>query len=398
MRVKIIEDCMGDFTITKTESGWTVIKDGVQYNITDTNGNGKYDGEDKIVFTDPNSKPLTPEDQIDIRFKTIVANPEGMTPEEMTAYSNYIKQKERKEQQKQEQERIQAEREAAFAEAQKPQKQNFWSKLMTGFSLAMPLLSGIGAGFIGASSNSWQYNSGDKGLRWMSGITSGLLGFGSGLTAMMATQSMSKMFSMQQTMPAYNMNSNINLDNMMQSFYTDMNTQNNMFNQMFDTTMAKRTKQQEEQQQKVRAKYAEQIHQTFKEDDLIPETNKAKLQEIAPASKDSSEYTEEDEQILQQLAATPFVPVESIDVKGDQKGKKLSKEYAMKINQVIKEYNAAIAEDTPEFNKWKNNIEYLQKLISANYINNWSYESITKAIDEILSDPKKKQLTTQLTK
>lgn len=377
---------MGDFTITNTESGWTVIKDGVQYNITDTNGNGKYDGEDKIVFTDPNSKPLTPEDQVDIRFKTIVANPEGMTPEEMTAYSNYMKQKEIKEQQKQEQERIQAEREAAFAEAQKPKKQNFWSKFMTGFSLAMPLLSGIGAGFIGASSNSWQYNSGDKGLRWMSGITSGLLGFGSGLTAMMATQSMIKMFSMQQTMPAYNMNSNINLDNMMQSFYTDLNTQNNMFNQMFDTTMAKRTKQQEEQQQKVRAKYAEQIRETFKDNELIPESNKAKLLEIAPPSKDSADYTEEDEKILQQLAATPYVPVESIDIKGDKKEGKLSKEFALKINNAIKDYNNATADTSTEFTQWQTNIQKLQELIGDN---NVTADDI-KIINQILSNPKGK--------
>ena len=70
----------------------------------------------------------------------------------------------------------------------------------------------------------------------------------------------------------------------------------------------------------------------------------------------------------------------------------------MKINQAIKEYNAATAEDTPEFNNWKNNIEYLQKLISLQYMYAFSYESITKAIDEILNNPKKEQLTTNLTK
>ena len=390
---------MGDFSITNNESGWTVVKDGVTYTIKDTNGNGKYDGEDKISFNDPNSAPLTPEDLVDIKFKTLAANEDGMTPQEMAAYSNYMKQKELQEQQKQQQAELQAQREAALVQAQQPKKKNFWQKLLTGFSFAMPLLSGIGFGIMGANTNSWQYNSGDKGLKILSGISYGMLGFGTGLSAMMQTQSMTNMLSMQQTMPvSYNMLGNSGIDNMMQSFVNDMNNRNTMFNQMFSTASEERTKAQEEQRQKVRSGYADQIRKTFNEDDLIPETNKAKLQEIAPASKDSSEYTEEDEKILQQLAATPYVPVESIDINGDQKGKKLSKEYAMKINQVIKEYNAATAEDTPEFNKWKNNIEYLQKLISANWINNWSYDSITKAIDEILSDPKKEQLTTTLTK
>ena len=62
------------FSIANNESGWTVVKNGAQYIITDTNGNGKYDSEDKISFNDPNSDPLSPEDLIDIQFKTMAAN------------------------------------------------------------------------------------------------------------------------------------------------------------------------------------------------------------------------------------------------------------------------------------------------------------------------------------
>ncbi len=387
------------FSIANNESGWTVVKNGAQYIITDTNGNGKYDSEDKISFNDPNSDPLSPEDLIDIQFKTMAANQEGMSPQEMAAYSNYMKQKELQEQQKQQQAEIQAQREAALVQAQQPKKKNFWQKLLTGFSFAMPVLAGVGFGFMGAGANSWQYNSGDRGLRIMSGISSGMLGFSSGLAAMMQTQTMTNMLSMQQPMTAsYIMPGNSGIDNMMQSFVSDMNNQNTMFNQMFDASEQQRTIVQEEQRQKVRSGYAEQIRKTFQDDDLIPEANKQKLEEIAPPSKDSADYTEEDEILLKQLAETPYVPVESIDIDGTQKGKLLSKEYAMKINQAIKEYNAATAEDTPEFNNWKNNIEYLQKLISLQYMYAFSYESITKAIDEILNNPKKEQLTTNLTK
>ena len=386
------------FSITNTDSGWTVVKNGVTYTITDTNGDGKYDGKDKITFNDPNSDPLTPEDLVDIKFKTLAANSEGMTADEMAQYSNYREQKEAKEQQKKQQEEIQAQKEAALWQAQQPKKRNFWSKLAMGLGFAMPVLSGIGAGFIGASANSWQYGNCDRGLRWMSGLSSGMLGFSAGLSGLFSAMSMRNMMSTV-NMNAYNMYPAANnVNNMMQSFYTEMNNRNDMYNKYFDTIDSKTSDEQETKVQKARSNAAENIRKQFQNDDTIPAANKEKLEEIAPPSKDSDDYTEEDEKYLRQLSETPYVPVDSIDIEGDQKGKLLSKEYALKINNAIKEYHQASAEDTEEFNNWKNNIEYLQKLISLQYMYAFSYESITNAIDEILNEPKKEKLTTVLTK
>ena len=395
-RVKIIEDYMSNsFSVTANEKGWTVVKDGVTYTITDTNNNGRYDyNKDKIIFGDQSANPLSDEDKAEIKFSIMKADPEGMTGAGMAQYEKFIKTKEYQQKVEEEQARLQEERQAAQWAAQQPKKKGFWQKFATVLGFSAPILSGIGAGFIGAGTNSWQYNSCDSGLRWMSGISSGLMGFTTSFATMMPfimgsqSKSLTSSLNLNSLLAQPAVPSTTNFDSLYNQFLTDINR----------TPSIEQQEQQEQRAQQARANYAEQIRKSYRDDELIPEANKQKLEEIAPPSKDSADYTEEDERILKQLAETPYVPIESIDIDGDQKGKLLSKEYAAKINNAIKEYNDAKVEDTPEFEHWKSNIEYLQKLISTNWINNWSYDSITKAIDEILNDPKKEQLTSTLTK
>ena len=378
-RVKIIEDYMSNsFSVTANEKGWTVVKDGVTYTITDTNNNGRYDyNKDKIIFGDQSANPLSTKDKAEIKFSIMKADPEGMTGAEMDQYEKFIKTKEYQQKVEEEQARLQEERQAAQWAASQPRKKSFWEKCATVLGFAMPALTGIGAGLVAAGSNSWQYNNCDSGLKWMSGISGGLMGFTASLTSMMPflmssqNQSMMSSIDLNSLLSQPASTSSINYDNLYNQFLTDVN-QNTTVN--------------EQRAQQARAQYAEQIRETFKDDDLIPESNKTKLLEIAPPSKDSADYTEEDEKILQQLAATPFVPVESIDINGDKKEGKLSKEFALKINNAIKDYNNATADTSTEFTQWQTNIQKLQELIGDKNITDEDIEMI----NQILSDPKGK--------
>lgn len=370
---------MGDFSIEKTKSGWTVIKDGAIYTVTDTNNNGRYDSTDKIIFGDQSANPLSAEDRAEIKFSIMKADPEGMTDAEMAQYAQFVETKEYQQKLEEEQARLQEERQAAQWAAQQPKKKGFWEKFATVLGFTAPVLTGVGAGFIGAGSNSWQYNSGDYGLRWMSGIAAGLSGFTASFASMMPfimgsqTQSLTSSLNLNSLLAQPTVPSTTNFDSLYSRFLTDVNTTPSI-------------EQQEQRAQQARASYAVQVRTSLAADDNVPKSNKDLLNRIAPPLKDPSEYTEDDEKILRQLAATPYVPIESIDMNSEDNDNKLSTHEAQVIQNALAKYNQATADTSQEFTQWKTNIEKLQELIGDKIITEEDREMINK----ILSDPKSK--------
>ena len=370
---------MGDFFIENTESGWTVIKDGATYTVTDTNNNGRYDSTDKIIFGDQSANPLSAEDRAEIKFSIMKADPEGMTDAEMAQYAQFVETKEYQQKLEEEQARLQEERQAAQWAAQQPKKKGFWEKFATVLGFTAPVLTGVGAGFIGAGSNSWQYNSGDSGLRWMSGIAAGLSGFTASFASMMPfimgsqTQSLTSSLNLNSLLAQPTVPSTTNFDSLYSRFLTDVNNTPSI-------------EQQEQRAQQARAQYAEQIRERFKDNDLIPDSNKNKLMEIAPPSKGSSEYTEQDEKTLRQLAATPYVPVNVIDIDDTEEtaANKISTELAEKINKAITDFIKASASTDQEYHNYKQNISKLQDIIGDGSVT----KDDIKLIDKILMNLK----------
>ena len=367
------------FSVTAIETGWTVVKDGVTYTITDTNNNGRYDGNDKIIFGDQSANPLSAEDRAEIKFSIMKADPEGMTDAEMAQYAQFVETKEYQQKLEEEQARLQEERQAAQWAAQQPKKKGFWEKFATVLGFTAPVLTGVGAGFIGAGTNSWQYNSGDSGLRWMSGIAAGLSGFTASFASMMPfimgsqTQLLTSSLNLNSLLAQPTVPSTTNFDSLYSRFLTDVNNTPSI-------------EQQEQRAQQVRASYAEQVRISLLVDDNVPKSNKDLLNRIAPPLKEPSEYTEDDEKILCQLAATPYVPIESIDMNSEDNDNKLSTHEAQVIQNALAKYNQATADTSQEFTQWKTNIQKLQELIRDKDITEEDREMINK----ILSDPKSK--------
>ena len=363
------------FSVTANETGWTVVKDGVTYTITDTNNNGRYDGNDKIIFGDQSANPLSAEDRAEIKFSIMKADPEGMTDAEMAQYAQFVETKEYQQKLEEEQARLQEERQAAQWAAQQPKKKGFWEKFATVLGFTAPVLTGVGAGFIGAGSNSWQYNSGDSGLRWMSGIAAGLSGFTASFASMMPfimgsqTQSLTSSLNLNSLLAQPTVPSTTNFDSLYSRFLTDVNTTPSI-------------EQQEQRAQQARAQYAEQIRERFKDNDLIPESNKSKLMEIAPPSKDSSKYTEQDEKILCQLAATPYVPVNVIDIDDTEETaeNKISTELAEKINKAITDFIKTTASIDQSYYNYTQNINKLKEIINDGSVTNADIELIDKIL------------------
>ncbi len=366
---------MGDFSIEKTKSGWTVIKDGATYTVTDTNNNGRYDSTDKIIFGDQSANPLSAEDRAEIKFSIMKADPEGMTDAEMAQYAQFVETKEYQQKLEEEQARLQEERQAAQWAAQQPKKKGFWEKFATVLGFTAPVLTGVGAGFIGAGSNSWQYNSGDSGLRWMSGIAAGLSGFTASFASMMPfimgsqTQSLTSSLNLNSLLAQPTVPSTTNFDSLYSRFLTDVNTTPSI-------------EQQEQRAQQARAQYAEQVRTRLSADLNVPRSNKELLDQIAAPSKESSEYTEQDEKTLRQLAATPYVPVNVIDI-DDTEGtaaNKISTELAEKINKAITDFINASASTGQEYYNYKQNISKLQDIIGDGSVTQDDIELIDKIL------------------
>lgn len=328
-------------TSTNKVTGWTVTKDGQKYTITDTNGDGIFNKGDLIDCAE-GTTPLSAEDIFNVSYNVQLQENggKGVSAEDMAQYAEYQKAAEERDAAQADYELAQRKAKLAQKQTAKPKKKSFVEKVMPWLNLTQQaaITGGMVYGAIkgdfwglGMFGGNWAYNNNN---------IADMAGLGYTNLANSALWS-SQLGSNNDLWSSMGLNFTGVTGGAASAEKTALTTAQNKV----DTIIANAGKTTSTDdvtpaQQKQAAADVEAIRKELTEGDKATELNSdnlAYLNEHFPPSKDSSEYTEEEIAIINQMKATPYVPVESIDI--DNKGEKpISKEFAAKINKFIAKY------------------------------------------------------------
>lgn len=343
-------------TVTKTETGFTVTKDGETYTVKDQNGNGLIDSKD--VWTLGGKEPLSEKELWEASGLSL-GTKENLTSEEVAQYSKFKEQLKAMEKQE------------AQVQQQKPKKQTFWNKLSNFATTALPFLS-LGSMFIGIGT-SWSLNSSaaDKAIKW---------------------NNIANMFSMgAMTLTGINAMKNMSQNN---TFFPQTNTFTQMpdysqqLSQLFDTYNKQQEQiqiQQKEATEKANNdKVRNMIEQLATADDtVINEQNKEILENLRDIDGEKT-YTQEEIAKANQIKTTPRIPVNHIDITESKDKTKLTKTFAQNLEDLLAKYDKAEGDNKEKVMTEK---EYMQikTLLTLPKLNETQVNSLKELYKKISS-------------
>lgn len=373
--------------VTKTETGWTVTKDGQQYTITDTNKDGIFNKGD-LINCKEGATPLNTEDIFNISYNVQLEENggKGVSAETMAQYAEYQKAAEERDAAQADYDLAQRKAKLAQRQTATPKKKSFVEKVMPWLNLTTQ------AAFTGAS----VYGA-LKGDFWGLGLFGGNWAYNSNNIADMAGLNFTGLANTALLNSQLNSNNalwdsmGLNLSGItggaagaVSPEKTALTTAQNKVNKIIanagKTSTAEAAEEVTSAQKKQAAKDVEAIRKELTSGDRATELNQENLDYINehfPPSKDSSEYTAEDIAIIKQIKATPYVPVNSIGMDGNGK-KPISKEFAKKINDFIAEYFAS--EETSDTEKFQL-IKKIQYALQESSVNTFTKKSIIDYIN-----------------
>lgn len=316
--------------VIKSQNGWLVTKDGQTFTVTDTNGNGIWDGKDKIVA--PTGSTLSAEDLYEGQYQANALD--GVTQTEMKKYEEFTKLREARDKAEQEAYDKELEQKYAALQAKQQQKKTSWmDKASKILNFGMQATTAIG--MIGMTIDMFKGNSND----WQFGgccNDSKLWSFTNMSNAMLSMSTMSSML-----LPNLAANSVPTLNNdIWGSLGLNLSTTDNSSSVTtaqanLDNWLAAQTKT--EKQEEVEYTQTNKLVNTLRElsqekSKFIPDDNEAMIDELTSVGK--TEYTEDDKEKIDKLTKYTYIP---LDLIGNEDGK-LTDKQAVNVNEVIRNY------------------------------------------------------------
>lgn len=335
------EETMSGIQVTKTESGWSITKDGNTFSVTDKNKNGRWDS-DELIKSLSGSGYLSADETYEAQYQ-IAQLGDGVTPEQMAQYQKYQQQKEAKEQYIQQQ---------STASTGK-QKGKFWRNLSLGLTALTPLFGGLTGMFAGMGLGSWNYNYGnvnDTLLRISGAVTGGL--FGMSATLPLVAGAFAQQQIPQQTGIYGGFNNNFTSFNANAMSLTDaMNAQNEFLEKIREQQEAaiaenkkKAEAQQKEQQEQKDKEYVESvIKETLSKDAIINADNKEYIKSLRDLDGERV-YTKEEIANIKKIDIAELIPYRHVGNDASDKTK-LSPTFAESLNNLILEYEKATGDN-----------------------------------------------------
>ena len=378
-------------SVTKSQTGWIVTKDGQQYTITDKNNDGLFNKGDKIDCAE-GANALNAEDMFNISYNVQLTQNggEGVSAEDMARYAEYLRAAEDRDAAQADYDMAQRRARLAQRQAAQPRKKSFVEKVMPWLNLTnqaamtagtiygtikgdfwgLGMLGGYnwayncgnmadmaGLGFTGLSNTAlWGSQLGSNDALWnsmglnLSGITGGAAG--------MPTQEKAALTAAQNRVDAIINGAGSNTPE------SDSTPQG--------PTAA---------EQQAADNTVQELRKMYESSTEYDDSNLKYLDEHFPRFKDASEYTADDIAIINQMKATPFVPIESIDVDGSGDNP-IKPQFAKKINDFIKAYS----EDPVTYRSRKEPKDDILKILSnPGQRKAFTPESIQNYIDYCMS-------------
>ena len=331
---KNYEDNMG-IQVAKTESGWTITKDGSTFSVTDKNKNGQWDS-DELIKSLSGKGYLNGDELYEAKYQ-IAQLGDGVTPEQMAAHERYQQQKAAQQAQQQQQTTV----------VQGKQKGKFWRGLSLGLTAMVPLFSSLTGMFAGMSMNNWSYNCGntnDTFLKISGGITGSLFGLSASLPLVAG------LFMNNQTVPQQTTIYNNNINSLgfnTAGLYGAMSAQTDYLKQWqenIDKTNEEaakaREKQAKEQQEKADRDYINGvIERVTPKNAIIDAGNKEYIKSLRDLDGERV-YTEEEMANVEKINNAELIPYRHIGDDASDKTK-LSPAFSQSLNELLLSYEEA---------------------------------------------------------
>ncbi len=337
--------------VQKTESGWTVTKGGSTYSITDSNGNGKYDGSDLCKELSGKGNALSSDDFVEIKYQ-IAQLGDGATQAEMTEYSRYKERKAAQEKYQQQQEQYMQQFQP------KTKKSGFWSKLgqistvvLSGISGVLGMISGFGGG-----ANAWAFNNtaNDWAVRGFSGLSSGMLNTSTMLSSLNYS-----------SFTGATSNYGNNIGAIMLAAQQENAQRTEQINEILEQQKAKAEETKQKQEKQANIKGIETLYEsigTNEDEQVMAKANADKLDSIYEVGKE--DYTDKEIETAKKIQKYKHVPVDHISDKGGEKTK-LDPSVAAKLNEKLQKYknetNESIQQDIFSNENYKKLTNILKK-------------------------------------
>ena len=321
--------------VAKTESGWTITKDGSTFSVTDKNKNGQWDS-DELIKSLSGKGYLNGDELYEAKYQ-IAQLGDGVTPEQMATHERYQQQKAAQQAQQQQQTTV----------VQGKQKGKFWRGLSLGLTAMVPLFSTLTGMFAGMSMNNWSYNCGntnDTLLRISGGITGSLFGLSSSLPLVAG------LFMNNQTVPQQTTIYNNNINSLgfnTAGLYGAMSAQTDYLKQWqenIDKTNEEaakaREKQAKEQQEKADRDYINGvIERVTPKNAIIDAGNKEYIKSLRDLDGERV-YTEEEMANVEKINNAELIPYRHIGDDASDKTK-LSPAFSQSLNELLLSYEEA---------------------------------------------------------
>ena len=321
--------------VAKTESGWTITKDGSTFSVTDKNKNGQWDS-DELIKSLSGKGYLNGDELYEAKYQ-IAQLGDGVTPEQMAAHERYQQQKAAQQAQQQQQTTV----------VQGKQKGKFWRGLSLGLTAMVPLFSSLTGMFAGMSMTNWSYNCGntnDTFLKISGGITGGLFGLSASLPLVAG------LFMNNQTVPQQTTIYNNNINSLgfnTAGLYGAMSAQTDYLKQWqenIDKTNEEaakaREKQAKEQQEKADRDYINGvIERVTPKNAIIDAGNKEYIKSLRDLD-DERVYTDEEIKNVKKIDIAELIPYRHVGDDASDKTK-LSPAFAEKLNNLLTAYEKA---------------------------------------------------------
>ena len=316
----------GNVSVERTSTGFIVTRGGDTFTVKDANENGRIDAAD--VWNLAGKQPLTTDELSDAMGLSLVK--ENMTAAEMNEYQAFLKQREAREKQAEIAEQNTQEKES--------KKGGFWNKLANGLQIAMPFLT-MTTGLFGVlGSFGFNNNATDRSIKWNTMLNTMNFGLGS-LTSMMSLNKMTNtncFGSANGITPSISTNAfdyNSLITNAVQAQATLMQTQQENYSKFV-------TEVQEKNKNTQARKAVEALLEKAKDSESFAEVNVEYLEELQDLDETKT-YTSDDIAMINQINATPRIPIQHINIGSQNEDTKMSKSFAEKLEKILKKYDDA---------------------------------------------------------
>lgn len=371
----------GSINVAKLNNGWQVTKDGQTFTVTDTNGNGIWDGKDKIVA--PTGSTLSAEDLYEGQYQSKFmvdanndGNPDGVTQEEMQNYAKFTELREARDKAEQQAYEQKIKQKYADLQANQKQKKPSWmdkaSKFLNFGMQATTTIGMIGMtfGMLKGGCNNWQFGGCCNDNRLLSYLY---------MSNAMFTMSTIPYTADSLYASNNNMWSSLGLDLSNSTTKSTASTAQTTLDNWLDAQT--KTEKQEETEYKETKKAVDTLNELVNgKRGFIPNSNETLIDELISCGK--TEYTEEDKANIDKLTKFTYIPLELI---GDGDGKLLEKQ-AENINKIIRDYVKCATSDSNGLANYTNHKELSQAYKALNNaIETKNIDAIIKAADKLHS-------------